>query len=262
MSNIKNFSIGEIPLPNHEQISLGKRHPTSTGAISIAVELDGSDRIACADVTSGFGHRGAEKLFEVRDYRAMIMLADRHDWLAAFSGELSLTLTVENAMRLTSTPRSTMLRTLLAELSRIHSHLAFLSYIADEATAARLWAVVESIRMAMLDWAGNRVHPMLNRVGGLASDVPEGWIDRLEQTLDDAARVAAELRACLAATPGSGGSPSSTARPAWAMAFRVRSPAPRGSTSTGVPPDTWPTGRSSGRYSLGRREMPSRGSPS
>lgn len=200
MSNIKNFSIGEIPLPNHEQISLGKRHPTSTGAISIAVELDGSDRIARADVTSGFGHRGAEKLFEVRDYRAMIMLADRHDWLAAFSGELSLTLTVENAMRLTSTPRSTMLRTLLAELSRIHSHLAFLSYIADEATAARLWAVVESIRMAMLDWAGNRVHPMLNRVGGLASNAPEGWIDRLEQTLDDAARVAAELRACLAAT--------------------------------------------------------------
>lgn len=168
--------------------------------ITVTAQVDDDDRIASADVMSGYGHRGVEKLFEVRDYRSMIMLADRHDWLAAFSGELSLTLTVENAMRLRPAPRATMLRTLLAELSRIHSHLAFLSHIADDATSVSLWRAVEAIRATFLAWAGNRVHPMLNRVGGLASDAPDGWLAALDPLLDDVARLAAALRGCLATT--------------------------------------------------------------
>ena len=39
-------------------------------------------------------HRGAEKLFEVRDYRQIIVLANRHDWLSAFSNELGLAMAV------------------------------------------------------------------------------------------------------------------------------------------------------------------------
>ena len=114
----RQYTIGGISLPGHSPISLGPRHPSNAGLITVSAEFDG-DTISSADVTSGYGHRAAEKLFEVRDYRSMIMLADRHDWLAAFNGELSLTLTVEEAMRLTPTPRATILRTLLAEHARI-----------------------------------------------------------------------------------------------------------------------------------------------
>lgn len=196
---MQQFSIGGLILPDHTGISLGYRHPTSAGMVRVVVETE-AGVIRSADVTSGYGHRAAEKLFEVRDYRSMIMLGDRHDWLAAFSGELSLTLTVENAMRLTPPPRATVLRTLLAELARIHSHLSFLSHLADGDAAARLWQVVDRLRDAMLEWSGNRVHPMLNRVGGLAADAPEGWLDHLDDLLDDASRVSADLRATLAGT--------------------------------------------------------------
>lgn len=192
-------SVGELELQGHAAISLGKRHPTSTGIITISLNHDESGHITAADVQTGYGHRGAEKLFEVRDYRAMIMLADRHDWLAAFSGELSLTLTVEKAMRLTPTPRATLLRTELSELSRIHSHLSFLSYLADEQTGRQLWRIVDDIRQTLSLWAGNRVHPMLNRVGGLATDAPEGWTAALSALLDDVARLAADLRVLLTA---------------------------------------------------------------
>ncbi|MBK7822599.1 MAG: NADH-quinone oxidoreductase subunit D [Tessaracoccus sp.] len=187
-----------MSLPGHEPISLGPRHPSSISLISIHAEIDG-DEIVTADVTSGYGHRGAEKLFEVRDYRSMIMLADRHDWLAAFSGELGLALTLDNAMRLTPPPRATLLRTLLAELARIHSHLSFLSYLAPD-PAVGLWDTVEAIRGRLLAWAGNRIHPMLNRVGGLASDAPNGWLEALDPVLDDVARLADALRRKLAAT--------------------------------------------------------------
>jgi NADH:ubiquinone oxidoreductase subunit D len=45
-----------------------------------------------AEPVVGFMHRGAEKLFEVRDYRQLMMLANRHDWLSAFSNELGICL--------------------------------------------------------------------------------------------------------------------------------------------------------------------------
>lgn len=195
----RQYTIGGISLPGHSPISLGPRHPSNAGLITVSAEIDG-DTISSADVTSGYGHRAAEKLFEVRDYRSMIMLADRHDWLAAFSGELSLTLTVEEAMRLTPTPRATILRTLLAEHARLISHLSFLSYLADGELSTRLWGAVEGLRESLLAWTGNRVHPMLNRVGGLAADAPEGWLDGLDPLLDDVARVSADLRGVLSST--------------------------------------------------------------
>ena len=195
----KQYTIGGLSLPGHDSLSLGPRHPTSVGLIRLSLHTD-NGVISHADVTSGFGHRAAEKLFEVRDYRSMIMLADRHDWLAAFSGELSLTLTVENALRLTPPPRATVLRTLLAEYARLHSHLSFLSYLADGELEARLWACVEGLRQGLLTWTGNRVHPMLARVGGLAADVPAGWLDALDDLLDDVARVSSDLRGVLART--------------------------------------------------------------
>lgn len=196
----RQFTIGGLGLPGFEQISLGPRHPTNAGLISLVINTDG-DHIVHADVTSGYGHRGAEKLFEVRDYRSMIMLADRHDWLAAFSGELSLTLTLENSMRLTVPPRAIILRTLLAELARIHSHLSFLSYLAPEGELhLRLWQGIEAVRVRFLEWTGNRIHPMLNRVGGLAIDAPENWLATLDELLDIIARLSADLRAVLDGT--------------------------------------------------------------
>ncbi|WP_226965986.1 hypothetical protein [Tessaracoccus defluvii] len=170
-----NLSIGGLSLPGYRQISLGERHPTSVGMITVEATRE-SGFLTEADVRGGFGHRAAEKLFEVRDYRAMIMLADRHDWLAAFSGELCLTLTVENAMKLRAPERASTLRTLLAELARVHSHLSFLSYLLEGGAEARLWGVVDALRTHLLGWAGNRIHPMLGRVGGSPPTFPtDGW---------------------------------------------------------------------------------------
>lgn len=190
----KRFCVGAIALPGHEHISLGDRHPTQAGFVAGQARID-DGRMYDVDFRIGFGHRAAEKLFEVRDYRTAIMLADRHDWWSAFSGELSVTSTIELAMGLTPPPRAVILRHLLAEAARIHSHLGYLSTIAGNA-ADRLWNIVESLRGALLEWSGNRVHPMLCRVGGLAADLPEGWA----LPLDDVLRLADDLESTLDAT--------------------------------------------------------------
>ena len=71
-------------------------------------------------------HRGAEKLFEARDYRQIIMLANRHDWLSAFANELGVVLAVERMLGMEVPERAVWVRTLLAELNRVLNHLMFL----------------------------------------------------------------------------------------------------------------------------------------
>ncbi|MDO5737330.1 MAG: NADH-quinone oxidoreductase subunit D [Propionibacteriaceae bacterium] len=172
---------------------MGDRHPSTAGVIGLDVEFrDGL--ITSADIQPGHLHRAAEKLFEVRDYRSLIMLADRHDWLSSFSGELVVTGAIEHAMGLVPPPRATWLRTLLAECGRLHSHLSYLSHVSTGDTTTRLWSVVEGLRDAMQEWSGNRVHPMLNRVGGLAFDMPPQWPSMMGRVLRQLDAVAAELQ--------------------------------------------------------------------
>lgn len=192
------LSLGGIPLPGHSPLSLGRNHPSQTGVVGITVDVVDSV-ISGAEVHPGYLHRGAEKLFEVRDYRSLIMLADRHDWLASFSGELVVTLAVESALRLTPPARAVRLRSLLAEYARIHSHLSFASHLAPENDdlVRDLWGAVDSLRDGLLQWSGNRVHPMLCRVGGLSTDVPAGWLEELPTRLGSVAAVVDRLEAAL-----------------------------------------------------------------
>src|SRR5215475_8901742 len=115
-------------------INLGPGHPSGHGMLRLSLTLDG-DRITAAEPAIGYVHRGAEKLFEVRDYRQIIVLANRHDWLSAFSSELGVVLAAERLAGIEVPPRGVWARTLLAELNRVLSHLAFLSAYPPEIAA-------------------------------------------------------------------------------------------------------------------------------
>ena len=61
-------------------LNIGPQHPSTHGVLRLRLMLDG-ERVLSAEPIIGYMHRGAEKLFEVRDYRQIIVLANRHDWL-------------------------------------------------------------------------------------------------------------------------------------------------------------------------------------
>ena len=75
--------------PEQLFINLGPGHPSGHGMLRLNLTLE-ADRIVAAEPVIGYVHRGAEKLFEARDYRQIIVLANRHDWLSAFSSELGV----------------------------------------------------------------------------------------------------------------------------------------------------------------------------
>ncbi len=105
-------------------LNIGPQHPPH-GVLRLRITADG-ERITAAEPVIGYMHRGAEKLFEVRDYRQIMVLANRHDWLSAFNNEVGVALTVEHLLGMEVPERATWARTLLCELGRVLNHLMFL----------------------------------------------------------------------------------------------------------------------------------------
>src|ERR1700738_5177454 len=106
-------------------LNIGPQHPSTHGVLRLRLVLDG-ERIVSAEPIIGYMHRGAEKLFEVRDYRQIVVLANRHDWLSAFCNELGVVLAAERMLGMELPVRAAWARTMLAELNRVLSHLMFL----------------------------------------------------------------------------------------------------------------------------------------
>ena len=173
---------------------LGPQHPSSHGVLQLALTLEG-DTVVRAEPEVGFLHRGAEKLFEVRDYRQLVMLANRHDWLSAFSNELGIVLAVERMLGMQVPERAVWLRTLLAELNRVLNHLLFLGASLPEQPGLQGFREREALQAVMEEATGGRMHYMFNRVGGLREDVPLDWTDRLAAALADARAVGVAMAA-------------------------------------------------------------------
>ncbi len=170
--------------PDDLVLDLGPQHPSAHGVLRLRLTLDG-DRIVSAEPIVGYMHRGAEKLFEVRDYRQIMVLANRHDWLSAFANELGVALAVERLLGLEVPERAVWLRTGLAELNRVLNHLMFLgSYPAELAGSFDAFMEREAIQTVLEEASGGRMHYMFNRVGGLKEEVPEGWTGRARAAVD------------------------------------------------------------------------------
>ncbi|MFG3054362.1 NADH-quinone oxidoreductase subunit D [Kitasatospora sp. NPDC048239] len=163
-------------------LNIGPQHPATHGVLRLKLVLDG-ERIVSAEPVIGYMHRGAEKLFEARDYRQIIMLANRHDWLSAFANELGVVLGVERMLGMEVPERAVWIRTLLAELNRVLNHLMFLgSYPLELGGITPIFHAFsgrEDLQHVLEEASGGRMHYMFNRVGGLKEDLPAGWLGRV-----------------------------------------------------------------------------------
>jgi NADH-quinone oxidoreductase subunit D len=215
-------------------LNVGPQHPSTHGVLRLRLVLDGERVISC-DPVIGYMHRGAEKLFEARDYRQIIVLANRHDWLSAFANELGVVLAVERLMGLEVPERAVWLRTALAELNRVLNHLMFLgSYPLEIGAITPVFYAFrerETLQAVMEEASGGRMHYMYNRVGGLKEEVPAGWTRRAREAIDLVRRRLPDLdnlirrnEIFMARTVGVGVLPAATA-----AAFGASGPVARGS---------------------------------
>ena len=160
-------------------INMGPQHPSTHGVLQLVLELDG-EIVRKATPHIGFLHRGVEKLSEHRTYHQVLPLTDRLDYLAPMHNNLGYVLAVEKLLGITDDipERAQVVRVLLAELTRLKSHLVWLACHALDIGAMTVFIYAfrerEHIMNIYEKVSGARMTSNYFRVGGLSADLPDG----------------------------------------------------------------------------------------
>jgi NADH-quinone oxidoreductase subunit D len=160
-------------------LNIGPQHPATHGVLRVVIDLDG-EKITKATPVIGYMHRGFEKLAEARDYRQIIALVNRHDWLSAFNNELGVAMAVETMMEMEVPERAQWIRVIMCEWGRILNHLMFVGSFGLELGAITplfyAFREREDIQHLLESATGGRLHFTYNRVGGVYQDLPAGFL--------------------------------------------------------------------------------------
>ncbi len=160
-------------------LNVGPSHPATHGVLRLKLELD-ADMVTRADPMVGYLHRGQEKLAENMTYNQFIPFTDRLDYLAPICNNVAFAQCVEKLAGIDVPPRCKAIRVIGCELSRIASHLVGLAAYGMDAGA---WTVFmycytqrEKIMTLFEQLTGARLTASYTRIGGLARDIPDGWL--------------------------------------------------------------------------------------
>jgi NADH-quinone oxidoreductase subunit D len=160
------------------QVNFGPNHPSTHGVLRLIVDLDG-EHVVGLEAVVGYLHTGFEKNMEHKTWWKAITYAPRIDYVSFQYNELVFVLAVEKLLGITPPAKATWMRTLLCELTRIHSHLVWLGTAALELGAISMFWYCFRERDQILDLselvAGTRMHTRYFQTGGLAEDVPAGF---------------------------------------------------------------------------------------
>ncbi|MBO8140585.1 MAG: NADH dehydrogenase (quinone) subunit D [Firmicutes bacterium] len=185
-------------------LSVGPHHPSTHGVLRVVLEIEG-ERIVKASPEVGFLHTGIEKTAENLTWQQAITVIDRMDYLAPLSNNLGYVLAVEKLLGLEVPPRARVLRVLFTELQRMASHLVWLGTTAQDVGALSIFFYAFDLREGILDLfeeaSGARMNPSYFRIGGLARDVPEGFVDKVAAYLDEFPARVLEIRDILNDNP-------------------------------------------------------------
>jgi NADH-quinone oxidoreductase subunit D len=168
-------------------INMGPQHPSTHGVFRMVLVVTGEKVI---DVTPhiGYMHRGGEKLMEAMDFRQGIGYADRTEYLAQFSAELGYVMAVERLMDIEVPERAEYIRVILTELNRLSSHFMFMGAFGIDSglfgtSFTYAFREREYIQDLFEEVSGDRLMYAYFRVGGLAWEVTDNFVQRVHEVL-------------------------------------------------------------------------------
>ncbi|HVO77054.1 MAG TPA: nickel-dependent hydrogenase large subunit [Candidatus Bathyarchaeia archaeon] len=169
------------------KIPIGPQHPALKEPESFTITLSG-ERIVGADMRLGYNHRGVEKAAEERTYIQDVYLLERVCGICSHSHSTCFVQAVEEIAGLAVPPRALYIRTLIAELERIHSHLLWLGVAGHEVGFDTLlmysWRDREVVMDTLASLTGNRVNYGMNTIGGVRRDFTKEQLHGLLKVMD------------------------------------------------------------------------------
>jgi NADH-quinone oxidoreductase subunit D len=166
-------------------LSMGPQHPSTHGVLQVVTEIEG-EIVTKASPEIGYLHTGIEKSAENLFWSQASTVVERMDYLSPLTNALCYYLAVEKLLGIESEipQRANQVRVLLAELSRIASHCVWLGTGGIDLGALTGFFYCFDLRERILDLfeasGGARMHPNYIRVGGLAQDLPHGFLWKLD----------------------------------------------------------------------------------
>jgi NADH-quinone oxidoreductase subunit D len=181
---------------NGMSLNMGPSHPATHGVLRLRLDLDGDIVTRCTPVI-GYLHRGIEKLAENMTYNQFVTCTDRLDYLAPLSNNVAFSIAVEKLARIEVPPRCQAIRVICCELARLSSHLLGLGVYGMDTGAwtVFMYAFTEREKLHTLfeELTGARFTTAYTRVGGVARDIPDGWLARVEKFCDELPRAIDEI---------------------------------------------------------------------
>jgi len=176
-------------------VPLGPFHPLLEEAEHFKLTVEG-ERVVDIDMRVGYMHRGIEKLSESKTFDQVPFLVERICGICSTSHPLAYVNAVEDLAGVEIPERAKFIRTIIAELERIHSHLLWLGlaghFIGYDTVFMWAWRYREPVLDLFELISGNRNHYAMMQVGGVRRDIKEEDYDTIRATLEEV-RTATEM---------------------------------------------------------------------
>ena len=160
-------------------IPIGPQHPALKEPVNFRVIADG-EKIVRLELDLSYNHRGIEKAAEQRNFIRVLPLLERVCGICSHSHTTAFAKGIEELMGIEAPMRAQYIRTVIAELERIHSHLLWLGVAAHEVGFNTLfmwtWRDREVVQDILEEMSGNRVHYGMNEIGGVRRDLSQEQI--------------------------------------------------------------------------------------
>jgi NADH-quinone oxidoreductase subunit D len=167
----------------HMVLNMGPQHPSTHGVLRLVVEIDG-EIVVRLYPEIGYLHTGIEKTCEAKLYHQVVPLTDRVDYLGPMANNLCYCLAVEKLLELEIPAKAQWMRVLLAELTRLNSHLIWLGTHAMDIGALTVFLYTfrerEEILRIFEGLSGQRMMTSYIRIGGLSMEPPLDFFDRVQ----------------------------------------------------------------------------------
>ncbi len=167
----------------HMVINMGPQHPATHGVLRLVLEIDG-EIVVRLYPEIGYLHTGIEKTCEAKHYQQVVPLTDRINYLDPMSNNLCYCMAVEKLLELEIPEKGQWLRVVLAELSRLNSHLIWLGTHAMDIGALTVFLYTfrerEEILRIFEGLAGQRMMLSYIRIGGVSMEPPLDFFDRVQ----------------------------------------------------------------------------------
>ncbi len=169
-------------------IPIGPYHPLQEEPAYFRLYVEG-EKVVDIDIVIGYVHRGIEELSEHKHFDQIPFLVERICGICSTSHPFAYVNAMEDLIKIEVPERALFIRTIIAEMERLHSHLLWLGLAGHFIGYNTVWMWSWRYREPILDMfemiTGNRNHYAMMKIGGVRRDIRDEDVAILKKTLDD-----------------------------------------------------------------------------